>query len=187
MLLTHPHKEWTLGNFMGDMIKSDEIAQLAPAIRQGVLIHRRIDHFTDNHATVREATAIFRESQRKYASVVIDMVFDHILACRWSDYCTVEYSTFCELVYSNIGAKIEHVPDRLLPHVERMLYYRFLHGYNDRANFHRALQRLDERASFPSNFHSALEVYEKSKPEIDGLFMVFFPEIVQFIKEKKTY
>jgi len=51
-----------------------------PGIRRGILLHRMIDSFTDDHPRVHEAKEIFRPLYRLYSGAFIDVAFDHFLA-----------------------------------------------------------------------------------------------------------
>src|SRR6202000_319375 len=49
-------------------------------IRQGIVLHRAIDTFTDTHAITRQAKVFFREPYGLYAGAIVDVAYDHYLA-----------------------------------------------------------------------------------------------------------
>ena len=80
-----------LGNFMADQIKGRDLSSYGHNVRNGIILHRMIDHFTDTHVVSGEARAILRPSMGKYAGVVLDVFYDHFLATKWNDHHDVEY------------------------------------------------------------------------------------------------
>ena len=47
------------GNFIGDYVKGKKFENYSGDIRNGILLHRSIDNFTDNHLLFREARKYF--------------------------------------------------------------------------------------------------------------------------------
>ncbi|MFZ1750390.1 MAG: hypothetical protein WAU01_09370, partial [Saprospiraceae bacterium] len=76
MLLSCKDADLMTGNFMADFIPKSFIDHLTPSVRLGIDLHRQIDSFTDQHPEVKASVMIFRPTQRKYAPVVVDIVFD---------------------------------------------------------------------------------------------------------------
>src|ERR1044072_1760539 len=69
------------GNLIGDHVKGKLALEKFPErIRQGILLHRKIDQFTDEHPATTRATLLFREHYRLYAGAVMDSLYAHFLA-----------------------------------------------------------------------------------------------------------
>ena len=49
--------ELILGNFIGDSVRGDEFSQLDERVQAGVMLHRKIDRFTDKHPVFRQVCA----------------------------------------------------------------------------------------------------------------------------------
>lgn len=75
-----------VGNFIGDAVKGSLYEQFPGRIREGILLHRQIDTYTDNHPKIRQAKSYFSKSYGKYSGVVVDVLFDHFLASNWNKY-----------------------------------------------------------------------------------------------------
>ncbi|MEL7021319.1 MAG: DUF479 domain-containing protein, partial [Bacteroidota bacterium] len=67
-----------IGNFIADAIRNRDLKQYSKAIQSGVLLHRKIDSYTDNHPIIRKGTKRLRPQHRKYAAVVIDVFYDYL-------------------------------------------------------------------------------------------------------------
>ena len=80
--LTPDNDSLLLGNFIADHVKGDPDRQFPKTIADGIRLHRAIDSFTDGHPLVRQGVDRFRSTQGRYAHVVIDAVYDHVLALK---------------------------------------------------------------------------------------------------------
>ena len=56
ILLSGDNPEIIIGNFMADSIKGKQYKIYPEQVQIGVLLHRHIDTFTDNHHIVRQST-----------------------------------------------------------------------------------------------------------------------------------
>ncbi|MDR0667101.1 MAG: ACP phosphodiesterase [Prevotellaceae bacterium] len=108
-----------VGNFIGDFVKGQQVAQYPPDMQEGIWRHRAIDRFTDTHPVVLEARAALREPFGRYAGVLLDMYFDHLLAVRFSDYSTVGLSVFARRFYGSLWRRRRLLP----PEVRRFMWH----------------------------------------------------------------
>ena len=47
-------KELAIGNLVADQIKGNKISELPDKIKSGIVLHRLIDEFTDNHNSYKK-------------------------------------------------------------------------------------------------------------------------------------
>ena len=66
----------SLGNFIGDFVKGNQHKNYPQQMQQGILLHRAIDHYTDNHPIVLECVDFMRPSFGRYSGIDLDMYFD---------------------------------------------------------------------------------------------------------------
>jgi acyl carrier protein phosphodiesterase len=69
-----------VGNFIGDFVKGKQMDTYPSKMRQGMVMHRKIDHFTDQHPVVKGLVALLRPEFGRYSAIVADMYFDYFLA-----------------------------------------------------------------------------------------------------------
>ena len=70
-----------VGQFIADSVPGRQLLAYPAAVQVGIRAHRAIDAFTDQHPLVRRTTARLRAAGLgKYAGVVADMGYDHLLA-----------------------------------------------------------------------------------------------------------
>ena len=85
-LLSKQNEALIVGNFIADDVKGNQYRKYPESIQQGILMHREIDTFTDNHPTVSNSKNLIRKYQKKYTPVVIDIFYDYFLASNFNNY-----------------------------------------------------------------------------------------------------
>ena len=91
-----------IGNFIGDFVKGKTYLKYPSKIRKGILLHRFIDSYTDNHALFAEAKSLLRDSFGRYAGIVLDMYYDHFLARDFERYSKHSLSRFSRIFYRSM-------------------------------------------------------------------------------------
>ena len=78
--LSFDDPEVLAGNMISDFVKGKKKFDYPFRIQQGIMLHRLIDDFTDNHPATKEAKEFFRPDYRLYSGAFVDVVYDHFLA-----------------------------------------------------------------------------------------------------------
>jgi acyl carrier protein phosphodiesterase len=74
------------GAVLGDHVRGRLEGRFAPGLERSLRLHRHIDVVTDSHPLVAAARAEFGPGARRYGGIVLDLVYDHLLARDWSQY-----------------------------------------------------------------------------------------------------
>lgn len=119
LYLSDPDDLHLLGNIAGDWVKGPlQGHDLPPRMLEGVRRHRWVDSTTDSHPAVRDARRLFSPERRRAVPIILDMVFDHLLAVNWSDHAAVPLDSFLADCYAALHRTRAHWPEagqRLLP------------------------------------------------------------------------
>ena len=91
-----------IGNFIADSVKGSAYNNFSKEIQQGLILHRKIDSFTDSHPVVEQSKQRLRAKYKKYSSVIVDIYYDHYLAINWKKYS--ENLTFLLVFGIRIGS-----------------------------------------------------------------------------------
>ncbi len=167
-----------LGNFMADFITNKEVKLYSDKIQKGIKLHRMIDSFTDKHQAVRAGTARLRKIHGKYAPVVIDILYDNILARNWQLYDDKPLEEFTQDTYLILYRRLPDLPENLRSRVPLMVADDFLLRYRDESGLRRALRSMDRRTKFNSNFEAAADQLLLEVELFDTEFNEFFPEVM---------
>lgn len=181
LFLSCDNEDLLIGNFIADFIKNKEVKQYPPSVQEGIVLHRQIDTYTDNHPIVKRGVHRLQPYHRKYAPVVIDIIFDYLLAKNWERYSGQSLSEFASYIYEILNARMSSLPEKLRKDLPGMIAGNWLESYGTREGILFTLQKMDERTSFPSNFGSALSHLEKDFQIFNDEFNQFFPELIAYV------
>lgn len=180
-----------IGNFIADAIKGNQWEEYEPEIQKGIHLHRAIDSFTDEHPLVLQGIERLYATQGKYASVVVDIFYDHFLAKNWQKYHLQDLLTFTESFYRQMQSYMALLPPRvqyMFPYMQRQ---NWLYHYQSLEGITRVFEGMSQRTKFPSNLLNATECLRENYMLYEQEFEEFFPQIISFVekwqKEWKNY
>ncbi len=139
-----------LGGLMGDFVKGPLPAGLPTDIAAGVALHRRIDVFADNHPAFRRSRGRISPARRRAAGVLVDMFYDHFLACHWQAFHPEPLSDFTARMYALMDAHRAVLPPRLTGLLPSMRDDDWLASYRNAETVAFALNRMARRLSRPA-------------------------------------
>jgi acyl carrier protein phosphodiesterase len=167
-----------VGNFIGDTVKGSHIENYPIPIQEGIRMHRTIDSFTDTHPVVSESKNRLRPVFNHYASVIIDMFYDHILAKNWLIYSSEQLDVYAQQVYKTLDNNKQLMP----PENQNMLSYmkerNWLLAYAEIEGIDRALNGMSRRTSFVSHMEKAATYLQNDYAFYEDEFQRFFPELI---------
>ncbi|WP_147302305.1 acyl carrier protein phosphodiesterase [Thalassotalea euphylliae] len=172
-----------VGNLMGDFVKGNHLEYLPGQIRQGVYLHRAIDKFTDSHPQVAALKTLLSPQRKRFAGIVNDIVFDHLLAKYWHQYCKVPLSEFAELRYQELSAHKTHMPEKMASMVSRMIDGNWLVEYQSPQSVAGAINGVSRRIRFDNKLAGAAEEVMPVLGEYEQAFSTFFPDLQVFVQE----
>ena len=98
--LSNNNPDLLVGNFIADHIKGNNFKGYSEHIQKGILLHRNIDTFTDNHPNFKLAKRVFYKGFEKHSGILIDIYFDYFLATNFTNYTPTSLNEFCINSYS---------------------------------------------------------------------------------------
>ncbi len=182
MFLSCMDNELMIGNFLGDFVSNKELHLFSEKIQEGVMLHRQIDSFSDNHEDVLESVRRLRPSQAKYAPVVIDVFYDFILAKNWLKFTSQPLEEFSDHVTEVLKYHQEVFPEHVRRRTDRMIEAKWLVDYAKPERLEMILGFLDKRSSFPSAMKNAVMAYNKDYELYEKDFLKFFPDIIAYVE-----
>jgi len=170
---------------MGDFVKGSQFYNYPESVRAGILLHRAIDHFTDNHSIFLKTKLSLQPRYRHYAAVIVDIYYDHYLADNWNDYAREPLKVFTGYAYRILSQYQELFPKR----VQQMLYFmtvdNWLLNYASLSGIERAFHGLSRRTKFDSGMENAVEDLQDNYEQFKSDFQLFFPDLQQFVDKWK--
>lgn len=169
--------ELMLGNFIGDFVKGKQYEKFSPQIQKGILLHRKIDYFADTHQIVKKSASRFKEPYGRYASVVIDVIYDHYLASLWNNYSDIELDAFVSQTHRFLMKNYFTLPTRVKGFLPFLIKSRRLENYKNISDIERTLSIMANNTSLPEKSKEAVKVLEANYYELESEFIIFFDEI----------
>ena len=178
--LAWPREQLVIGGLEGDFHRGALPGSLNPGIAEGVALHRAIDAYTDRHELLAEARGLFPEGTRRFAGIMMDLLFDHFLSLHWTRFSDVEHRHFCQEVYailerghSQLSAPARRFAAWLAQH-DALMRYRHWEAVPASA------LRTGRRLSRDNPLSRAGDILQPLAPELEQVFLVFYPELIGF-------
>ncbi len=167
-----------LGNFIADFVKGDVEGRFPRDVADGIRHHRRADHFTDSHEVFAASRRLVSKIRRRYAGVIIDVLYDHFLAGSWDRYCSQGLDEFVGRVYENLGRHRAMVPHPVPMVIEKMVREDWLRSYRTAEGIDLTFKRISTRLSRENPLDTAIEELEPNYDLLQGHFHSFFPQVL---------
>jgi acyl carrier protein phosphodiesterase len=180
--LSFGHQKILVGNMISDFVKGKAQYDFDEEIRRGIILHRKIDEFTDAHAATKEASNFFRADYRLYSGPLMDIFYDHFLANDPVEFQNNSLFLFTEDVYKTLEENSIHLPARFLMLLPYMKSENWLYHYKDREGIERSIRGLVRRATYLSDDKTAIELFNKHYTALRACYDTFFRDVKDFTK-----
>jgi len=179
--LSCSNEDMLIGNLITDFTNKKQADTYVDGIKEGIDLHRKIDNYTDKHEASLKLRKLLRKRHGKYASVVVDLVWDYFLCKNWSHFSGDTLRGFADSIYPIIVKNYDVLPGNLKAKITTMIDDDFLLAYQNKTRMLRSLKWMDNRVKYPSNFVGAIDDISENEELIEGLFMQFFQDLVSYV------
>ena len=174
-----------IGNYMADSA-GNKIEGFPPGVQKGIMLHRAIDTYTDQHPVFRQGTKRLHPIYHHYAGVIMDMFYDHLLAKNWNKYSDIPLEDYAQQFY----AILKKNDDILTEKTKRQAYYmmrdNWLVKYASIEGLSIGLEQMDYRTKHKSGMGNSIKELQEYYTEFEQEFIDFFEDLQQFVADKKT-
>jgi acyl carrier protein phosphodiesterase len=183
IFLSPDDAEYRIGNVLADWVKGEARLQLSAGIQRGIACHKVIDAYTDAHPITRQSMARIEAPFKRYAGVLIDVFYDHILAQDWSRYCNMPLHEWTQGVYAQFRSHARDLHPELRMGLLRMAEDDWLGSYATVEGIDAILKRMSRRLSRPNLLGEATPQLTAHLAGIREDFHVFFPQLQAHVQE----
>jgi len=183
--LAHFHLAWPdelllVGGLQGDYHKCPLRGDLPAGIEAGITLHRAIDAFTDGHPQVAELRRQFPPGLRRYAGILIDLCFDHMLTGHWEHFSNIPLHEFNARVYQVLEQEQQHLSADARHMATRMRDYDILGCYHRWDAITGSAARIGERFTRGNPLLDTDAALKPLLPRLEQAFLQFYPDLVAF-------
>lgn len=164
------------GNLMGDFVKGRIGDDYPPRLRSGILLHRRIDSFAQNHPLFRRSRQRIDPCFGLWRGVLVDMFYDHLLANEWQNWSPEPLQLYLARARGMVEANRAHLPERLASLVP-LIFETLLPSYAYLEGVARALERMSARVRRPNPLAGGAPELEKNLTGLKDDFREFVPQV----------
>ena len=173
-----------IGNLIADRVKGKDLTNFSPMIQKGILLHRKIDAFTDHHSLFKECVSILFPFYRHYSRVIIDMYFDHFLASNWDKYHSKNLKVFSNEFYDALKIESENFPKNIKNFSRTLIFYNWFDSYKTITGLELILAQMEQRTRFPSKLSASTKQLKENYTYFHNHFSSFMEEVIDFTKNE---
>ncbi len=170
-----------VGNLLGDFVKKYEDVKFEEDIRQGIVMHRKLDSFTDSHPVFLKSKSRIYSLNRHFKGIIIDIFYDHFLAKNWFEFSDTSLEVYTVNFYKILKKFSYCLPDKLLEIMPFIIKDNLLLSYKEISGIEKALGRVFMRSSV-SNYTAKAAINELilHYDELENDFKHFFKEAIEY-------
>lgn len=166
-----------IGNFMADSVRGKEYLNHPEDIKNGILLHRSIDSFTDFHPIYRKSKHRLHAKYGHYSGVIMDIFYDYFLAHHWSKYHPVPLSIFAQNFYELLHNNQDLITEKTKAMLPHMIENNWLVSYASKEGLEKILYMMDYRTKHRVSMYEAIVELEMYYIEFESEFYSFFEEL----------
>ena len=175
--------ECLIGNFLGDFVKGRLPEDCyTPGIRRGIMMHRRIDAWTDSHEITRECVRLISPERRRWGRVILDIFYDHLLAVNWESYSNESLRDFLDRAYGIILGAADIFPERAAARIITIIEDGWIEKYRSVSGLSIVFEGMSRRVRRKNPLSGSERELVAHYDEMNGHFNRFFPEILEYAK-----
>jgi len=173
-----------IGSFLGDWVKGSDYLKYSENIRTGILLHRNIDMFTDQHPVFLLSASRFQSRYARYSGVITDIIYDHYLASNWKDFCDTPLRDYVNRMHNVMLNNFEILPERLKNFLPEFMNERWIERYATLEGIRDVFDTMSKRTSLPNETEFAIGVVEAFYNDFRHEFFNFFGQLIEFVETK---
>ena len=164
------------GNLMGDFVKGRIGEQYPPRLRSGIVLHRRIDSFAQNHPLFRQSKQRIDPGFGHWRGVLVDMYYDHFLAAEWSRWSGEVFESYLLRARRAVENRNCHLPEDMRGMVP-VIFETLLPAYGSVTGVGLALERMSRRIRRSNPLAEGAGELQRNQRGLRDDFREFMPQV----------
>jgi acyl carrier protein phosphodiesterase len=175
--------EQIVGQFLNDFIPNKDRFSVPKPVLQGIILHREIDSFTDNHPVIHQAKKLFSPLVRLYSGAFVDVAMDYFLAHDTQIHQPEQWKTHSQKVYAALNNHIDLFPNNFAPMLQKMESEDWLYNYREDWGIQFSMKNVLNKAKYLDKNIPVFEIFLQEKEQLNGYYQEFFPDLQEYISK----
>ncbi|MDP4128578.1 MAG: ACP phosphodiesterase [Bacteroidota bacterium] len=176
-----------VGNMISDFIKGKKKFDYPPKVQNGIMLHRKIDEYTDHHPATRDAKQFLKAAAGIYAGSFMDIVYDHFLANDSHEFEEGALAVFAGKTYDQLDAYKDLLPDKFDRFLHHMRTQNWLLNYRSLEGIRRSFEGLTHRAKYIQDAEPPYLAFVTHYEALKNCYELFFPNVKTFAYNELLY
>ena len=184
LLLAEDSAASRVGNLLGDFVPGrPETLPLPVPVVQGIVRHRAIDRFADEHPETAQLKALVAPERRRFAGVIVDLIHDHFLTRHWDNYSDVALREFIDACNTALREHLDILPGELADTLEERIADDWLGQYGTDAGLDGVFHRVALRHPRFAPMRGAIDDLRHHRQAFEHGFLAFFPDLLAWVRK----
>lgn len=179
-VLSFDNEGLLVGNIISDFVKGKSQYNFSDNIRKGIVLHREIDNYTDQHPVNKEAKKIFQKEYGLYSGIFIDISYDYFVANDNNLFPGNILKTFTQETYQTLEANLESLPQKFRSIFPFMKLENWLYNYRYDWGIANSFRGIIHRSKFINDELPAIKLFNENRQLLHQYYNEFFPELKNF-------
>ncbi len=182
--LSKNDKELRIGNFIADSVRGKDFSMFPKRVAQGIILHRHIDTFTDQHAIVKQSKNRIRKKYGHWSGLIVDIYYDHFLAANWKDYHSQPLMKYVETFYNDLLEHYSILPDRVQGFLPIMIEQNWLKSYETIEGISNIFNQMNMRTKGISKMDTAPNDLVENYSDLENDFHLFMKDLKSYVIDR---
>ncbi len=177
VLLSADSTPFQIGNIAADWVKGERRLAYNAEIQRGFACHKAIDLYTDAHPVVQRSHQLTVPPYRRYAGVLVDIFYDHLLIVHWDTFCATPLRAYLDTLYEQFALHAPQLPEELNRGFDSMRRDDWLGGNDTIDGVGATLKRVAHRLRPGNLLAEGVCQLEPNYAAFERDFLEFFPQL----------
>jgi acyl carrier protein phosphodiesterase len=178
-LLAFDDTDVLAGQICGDFVRGSDLSRFPEGVEKGIRLHRYLDRFTDTHQILVSQKRALSVVPRRFAGILIDVLFDHYLAVNWHSVSHVSLDKHADHVHRALQLHKETLPGSLRRFMKVLHSERILQKNDQLPHIAHTLERIASRSTRLTDLALTHEQLKPLVIQLNDPFEQFYPALHQ--------
>ena len=168
---------------LGDFVKGDPATRYAGPPLEGIVLHRALDRFTDQHPITLRSRRRVAPAYRRYAGVLTDLYYDHFLARHFAVFEPQPLADFARECYAECQRRAPGLPPDMQRFIRYMLEHDLLVRYAEADVIEDVLRRMAGRLRRRNELAAAASQLRHDYAGFEADTLAFMPAMLAYARD----